>query len=343
MEQPGTTATPETPAPTPAPTMSATRAAADKGDFSAFLEADDAASKGTPMARVEVKPDPAPVKVETPAVEAQPPAQTVSKRQQDINDRIREAVSKATADLAAENARLRGQQPQQPQQPTTPKEPEWKRFASMPEAPRLAEFDSVEDHAAAMALFIADTRHAERTQAEQAKAHQSQRERFLTERSEKYGTALHQAQASDPDFLSKIPPALVTARPLSGLSAEERKTATFANSAAEAAFRSDAPDVLLKYLHANQDEVVAIARLHPSEWLPSLLRLDGRLSASTSTPTPAPSAPAPSPISAAPQPVPALTRAGASTDPQAAALARGDFAAWEKHETAKDRARRGVA
>jgi hypothetical protein len=325
--------------------------AATKGDFTAFQDASRAERRGTPQAAVDVTP-PAPVTppaASAPEAAVTPPAPVtpqLSKRQQEANERTRLAVEHATADLRAENERLRAQAGTPPAQtPPAPAEPEWKRFAAMPDAPKLADFESVEDHTAAMSYFIATTIQQETQTAAQRDQFETQRQRFLTERSDKYTANLQAAADADPEFLNKIPPAVATARPLSGLAHGER--ATFANVAAEAAFRSEHPDVLLTYLHAHQDEVVTIASLPPSEWLPSLIHLDGRLSGSPTPAAPAAPAPAasalPSPISAAPPPPPTIQRAGSSADPKQVALENGDYASMQQHWRAERAAKRATA
>lgn len=341
----------------PADTVSATADAAIKGDFSAFKDAEFARRRGAP--KPDVPATPAPVAA-TPATEPVAPATpTLSKRQQEQNERTRLAVERATADLRAENDRLRATHgTPAPAAPTTPPvaaEPEWKRLAALPLAPKLADFESVEEHAAAMAVFVNQQLDQERTQGEARERFESQRQRFLQDRGEKFQAKLQEAVAADPDFLDKIPPALTTARPLSGciqtaqglIDPGTKQPVTFANVAAEAAFRSEHPDVLLTYLHTHQSEVVALASLPESEWLTSLIHLDGRLSGPLTSAAPAAPAPAasatPSPISAAPPPPPTISRAGSTADPKRSALEKGDFAAFQALERAARAAKRATA
>ena len=341
------------PSSTPAPdaaapiTVPATVAAADKGDFTAFQDAARADRRGTPAPAVEVAATPAaetpaaPV-AETPAAPASPP---LSKRQQDANERTRLAVERATADLQRELAELRGKVAPQPQTPPEPSEPAWKRYAALPDAPKVEDFERIEDHTAAMSYFVATKVQQETAQHAQHQQFTEQRQRFLQERGEQIQTKLQASADADPEFLDKIPPAVATARPLSGCVRDPHgrmvdpstgRSPTFANVAAEAAFRSDHPDTLLTYLHAHQDETVAIAALPPSEWLPRLIHLDGRLSGAPSSPAApaapaqAPSAPSPSPISAAPPPAPEIRKTGSNADPKQAALERNDFGAMQQ-------------
>lgn len=100
--------TAETPAPV---SLTAAEQAVVSDNLTAFRDARRAERSGKPLAPAPVAdPDPAPVETPIPAAAA-PPAPVVSKRQQETNDRIREAVEKATADLQAENARLKAAAP----------------------------------------------------------------------------------------------------------------------------------------------------------------------------------------------------------------------------------------
>src|SRR3989442_13142458 len=102
--------------PVAAPTQTAVEAAVVSGDFGSFKEAGRAerVNKPLPDVPLEVPSDPPTAKAATPAPVAPAPERTLSKRQQDINDRIREAVERATADKDAEIARLRTSQPAAP-------------------------------------------------------------------------------------------------------------------------------------------------------------------------------------------------------------------------------------
>jgi hypothetical protein len=338
-------------APAPAETISASVDASNKGDFTAFQESERAKRQGTPQPDVPapspVAPPPravaAPV---TPVAAATAAPVTLSKRQQDANERTRAAVERATSDLQAENARLRAAA-----QHTPPpvREPEWKRVAAMPNSPKLADFETVEEHAAAMSGFVQDQR-AESAQRDQ---HETQRQRFLMERGDKFTSKLQEAAAADPAFIDRIHPELQNARPLSGCVRTEKglidpgtgKPASFSNVAAEAGLLSDHPGRLYSYFDAHNDEVEAIVALPSSEWLTSLIRLDGRLSgapAAPAAPAPAATASPVSVLSAAPPPPPTIQGTGSTGDPQQAALAKNDFAALQQLWRAERVARRSA-
>ena len=355
--------TPAAPVATPAPppaTVSASMDALAKGDVSAFHEAEAAARRGTPKPSVEAKVEAPAAVVPAPTVTpGAPPAPTpearaISKRQQDLNDRIREAVARATADKDAEIARLRGAQPH-PAPATEPaaREPEWKRYAQMPEAPKLAEFDSVEDHAAAMALFIADTRHAERTAQDHSRSVTEQLTVAQQARVEAFGAQLEAAKTADPTFVDSLTPEVRALKPFSALQPGEAGGP--ANVVAEQIFDSPvAPQVLrhfsthpeaLTRLTTTPASILALPRAAQAkahiQWI---VREFGKLEAKFDVEEPAPVAvPAASPISAAPPPLPTITRAGQSVDPKAAALAKGDFAAFSQLERADRAAKRRSA
>ena len=338
-------------APTPAPTtVSASLDAVTKGDYSAFHESEAAARRGTPKPSVEatIETPAAPV-TEPPSTPAAPPteARAISKRQQDLNDRIREAVTRATAEKDAEIARLRGAQPQpQPAAEPAPREPAWKRIAAMPDAPKLADFDSVEDHAAAMALFVDEVRHAERTTEAQTRTAREQHDADETARISAFDARVTALAEHDPEIVSVIAPvaeALGKAGGPYGI-------------ISSLALDSPVGPQLLRQFKEHPEELHALATMPESlRGLPPQVAIArhiqlivkgvGKLETKFDTvEEPAPvAAPAASPISAALPPLPTISRAGSSVDPKAAALAKGDFAAFSQLERADRAAKRRSA
>jgi len=351
------TVTPAPAPPTPPPTVPASVDAVTKGDYQAFHESEAATRIGTPKAPVAVAPELP--KVESAAPEqVQPPvaptAPTLSKRQQDANERIRQAVERATADLRAENDRLRRGVAQPPAvEPQAQREPEWKRFAAMPDAPKLADFESVEDHSAAMALFIADARHAERSAAEHSRSLSEQLTAAQVARVEAFGAQLEAAKVADPTFIDALTPEVRALKPFSALQPGE--AAGPHNVVAEQVFDSPIAPQVLRHLSAHPGELARLTTMPPSilalpraaqakahiQWI---VREFGKLEGQLESTTPEPQASTPaSPISAAPPPLPVLTRAGSSADPKAAALAKGDFASFSALERADRAAKRRSA
>ncbi len=333
------------------PTISAEVAAAAGDDFSAFDHAHQSTKQGKPLPRVEA-PEP-PATTDQPAGTAAAPERTLSKRQEEANARTRAAVDAATADLRAEVERLKAstaaphREPAAPKPEPAPTEPEYRRFLAMPASPKLTDFDSVEEHAAAMSFFIAKTLRAEEQTAERTRLTDETRAKYLTERGQEYGERLLKAKEADPDIASKIAPQILAARPKSGLAAGER--VTFANLVAETGLFSPDPGLLYRYLTEHADEAARIAS-SPSEDLAlrALAQLDGRLSAGTVTTTATPPAAAesaaarPDTITKAPAPARQVTGTSVS-DPLASALARDDFSSFDRIDTAARLARRGAA
>jgi hypothetical protein len=326
-----------TPAPAAAETHTAATHAAVEGNFREFREARRAERAGKPLADVPAPAAAAPAgdkAAPESATPAAPVERTISKRQEDINNRIREAVERATADTQRELAELRARVAAPPAARTDPpaapatetKVAEWKRLASMPDAPKLADFDSVEEHAAAMAFFVNKTLHQERLDQEAGRQSEESRARYLNERGQEYGGRLAAAKEADPDIVSKIAPAIMAARPLSGLSDAERPKATFANLVAETGLFSEDPAGLYVYLSANEKEAARIASLPtPEAALRALAQLDGRLTAARS----APAAPAKTTKTLTDAPAPDNTvgsrASDAAADPVMAAAKKGDF------------------
>lgn len=359
---------PPAPAQAVAPTISATMDAAHKGSFDAFDKADVAQRQGKPLAEVAVAPAaPVAAPVADPVdpavpVEPAPPSRRAAKLQQETNDRIRVAVDLATADLQAENARLKAAAaprrvaPIAPVVPPEPKTPEWKRLADLPGAPKLADFESVEEHTAATAFFIAKTLRDEERTAGERQQQDADRTRTQQEQDTRNRAHWTAAAAADPELSSKLPAEVMAATPIRFFAPDGHgglvdpisgQPATFAHVIADVAYESAHPSDLLKHIHAHPEERAQIAHLPCDQWKPALLRLDGRLGGTapppTALPVPAaivsPPAPGPSPITAAPPPPPTLSKAGSTTDPKAAALARGDFATFDQLDVQERRAR----
>lgn len=343
---------PAAPAPTnetPAPaTISATRDAANRGDLSAFMQAHEAAQRGRDVARVEVKAEPA-AAIETPA--APEPQPTISKRQQAVNDSIRQAVDSATAHYRAEIDRLQArlstapaqhQQPQAPQaQPQAqPTQAEYERYLAMPDAPKEENFSGVDGfqrYTAAMGLFIAKKFHEE--QQTRAAQHQTQEQLTAAQRARVDGFIgrLDAAKGADPEFVAKLTPEVRALKPFDALQPGEAGGPH--NVVAEQIFDSPIAPQMLLHLSQHPEELVRLITMpdhiaalpraarhkaHIQFIVREYGRLEGQIAASAAAPAQA-TQPAVSTISAAPPPAPQLTRATAPSDPKAAALSRDDF------------------
>lgn len=170
----------ETPAGAATETVSATRAAADAGDLSTFLEADRQSKAGKPPAPVtRPKTDPAkepkrgePGRPNAPApvagkdgTPAAGPSAADAAADERLRTRIQDAVTTATAESTRRIAELEARLAENTRQPAPAKAevpagepakntPEYKRYLAMPDAPKAEDFESVLEHSAAVALFI---------------------------------------------------------------------------------------------------------------------------------------------------------------------------------------------
>lgn len=338
MESPTAPVAPAPLAPVETPvTIAPDVAAANTGDVQGFLDARAAQRTGKPLPAVEAP--------ETPAAPAAP---TLSKRQQDANERTREAVALATADIRAENARLKAQldapravppAPPAPA-PTEQAEPEFKRYLALPGAPKLADFDSVEEHAIAAALFI------NRAVASETQSRASQDELTAAQhaRVETFIGRLNETKAADPEFVNKLTPDVKALKPFNALAPGEPSGPR--NVIAEKIYDSPVAPALLLHFSQHPEALAGLetmpasiaalppavrARAHIQHIIRAFGALEGQL-ATAATPTHSPAqpqaVPSSSPISTAPQPPPVLTTPGSTSDPKIAAIARRDVGSF---------------
>lgn len=309
-------ATPAAPAQPAAPEstekVSAVDAAVTTHDVPGFRAAKLAERTGKPLepvapvADADVDADDAPPAPVVAGVE--PP---VSKRQQKINDDIRAAVAKATTERDAEIARLKAQlapaprRPEAPAAPATPTEPAYKRYLALPDAPKLADFDTIEDYSAAMGLFIAtktaDEREATR-QATEARTAQGNAVAAFTDRGK---------QAHD-DFEAVMATANATHHPWSP--ALVRAVLTDDAFGHELAYHLATHEADAQRISALRDPVDAGAAI-------------GELRASLKATAAPPAAPKAAPKLVTDNPAPPAvlgTRPTEPTDPEDAAVAAGD-------------------
>lgn len=343
---------PAAPAPAPAPaaepvTQSAAHAAVASGSTREFRAARRAERAGTPLPAVTATAAPEPVTdtntpaptTGTPAPAPAPVDPQLSKRQQEANERTRRAVEAATADLRRELDAVRAQLPKPaattPPAAPTPSEPAWKKYHDHPDAPKLADFDSLSEHSAAMAHFVMEQANAERAQASQQQELTSAQQA----RAGKFVEQLQAAKVADPEFTNKLTPEVRALKPFSGLQPGEG--AGPLNVVAEQVFDSPiAPKVLLHFSQHPEDlrrlatvpehlrslPAAAQAEQHIQWIVREFGKLEGRLE------TPATPGPAPlKTLTEAPAPPTTLgTRPAEAADPMAAAIRNGDTSAYRR-------------
>jgi hypothetical protein len=334
MESATATPAPAAPVASPAPqTITAVDAAVSKtpSDYRAAKRAERA---GNPLPAVSVTPDPAAAPAPDPATReaAPPPApKTIKLTQDELNERTRRAVESALADFKAKAATP----PAVETQPAAPAPPA-EKFPTLDQWAEKNPGKTFDDY-----LDARDThREEQRTKAEQVEKDFKARAEDLTTRGHVFSNAMGEAVKADPDLATKIPPAMRDPQksvPLSALSPEQLKTATFSNLVAEAAFRSanggsGKPAELLKYLHAHQDETVLVAEIARRDGvdaaLGALAVIDRRLVASAAAPAPKPK---PKTVTDAPAPLETLgSRPSEVTDPVTAAVRSGNTRAYRQ-------------
>lgn len=314
---------------TPAET-SASVAAVEKQDFGAFRQAEKAERAGKPLQAVAVAPTEDEPPAGTAPVERQP-----SKRQQATNDAIRLAVDHATADLAAENAALRAKvapAPAEPAKPVPVTLPEYKRLMALPDFPKLADYDSLEEHSAAVSLFALDQRDAQRAGKDaDAKAVEAIT-KTITGFQEQIATAGGKA------FMDSLSPEVGALRPVEALHAngEAAKVGPLNVLTSEIVKSAHAPQ-LLKHFSDHPEDLDRIAACRNvaevyTEYGKVLARVD----------TPASASVVPKTLTSAPPPPTTFgtARSAAPADASSAAVQSGDFRAFRASERAKAQAQR---
>lgn len=347
MESPAPTAPaqPAVPDVDPGPGPSAPSAPA-RIDTGAYLRdrRDQDAKPTAPSAPAPTEPKAAPA---DPAA----PAQPVSKRQQVINDYERQL-----AEARERIARLEGriEQPVAPAAPAPPAEKpvtqaEYKRYLALPDAPKLDDFESIAEHTAAMALFIADQRWNEHSSRARAHAESAAMTDAQRQRADGFAGRMKEASTADPEFWNAVSPEVANLQPLGAL--KPGQPAGPANLVAEELLSSPVAPQLMREL----SKPGALARLiqgpegldrlpprqRPAEHARWIVRELGKLEATIAAPAP-PSAPA---VKTVPDHEPPPTRLGSKpnvpADPVEAALKRKDTGAYLEERRAQDLARMG--
>lgn len=368
--------------------VSAKNAAVLEGDFGSFRAANAAVAQGKPLEDVELDAKDA-VKAGLGTPEA-PRLNRRERQQQRINDTIREATearletARLRDELAKRDAAVPTRQPDastlriaDPPATQAVTAPEYQRILALPGAPQLEKFDgpnALSEHAAAVALFVHETKQAElAAQAEQTRSREaygkSQEARF-----QGFTARLDQAKAADPEFVSKLTPEV---KALKGVAAQMAENAQAQRDGkaivpvgarhiiTEKLYDSPIVDRLLLHFSQQPDALTALETLPPQiaaiadptqraaahiqHIVYELAKLEGRLEGTTVSPAKAiedpPSRHAADPtriISAAPPPAPILSKPGSTVDATASAIKRGDFRAFRAIRAAERQADRSA-
>ncbi len=312
-----------------------TPAADPAADFAAFEARENAIAVGeTPAPAAEPKPEPtpepepepepAPDKSLTPPSPTSRRTERRSQRDQDqINETIRRAVTEATE---ATERRLRAEL-SAPKTDATPA-PAAKTDEFQPTRPRPtdAEFETYPEFTVALAEWVADQRDAKREfEAQKTRAAESetaQRTQFH-ERASTWIQRRDAFAAVTPEFEAKAVPYL--------------DTITANTPIGDVLLESEVGPQMALYLATHPEEAKRIDALPPVSALRALGKLEARFDPDTPTSASATAAgPAAKTVTSAPAPPTTLaSRSATPADPAAAALANGDFAAWEEAENRK--------
>lgn len=323
-----------TTAPAPTETPTAVEAAVVASDYQSFEKAQMASDAGKPL---EAPAPPAPAEAE----------RTLSKRQQEANARTAKAVEAATADLRAENARLRSTAA--PPAPAPPKPAvaapvPSERFASFQEFVAQKPDASLEDWL--------EARDDWRDQRRERTAAQRQEQAAVTETSQatmaRASEQLKAKTTASPEFAQSLNPRLLQIQTFADAERDGVQAGP-SNVIAEELFKSDALIPLLEHFTAHPDAFTRLetvpdvyAKLPPrqraaahAQWI---VREMGKIEATLTPATAAAevSTPKPKTVSTAPAPPVDLgPRQTQIADPIASAVKANDYAAFEAAERAK--------
>lgn len=334
----------------PAPTTSSdptnatdTLANLDPKEFQTWRETGDLPVR-EPVAPAEPaddddEPEPA---AAAPAPGASPP---VSKRQQRINDQIRDAVAAATKETNAELARLKAAQQPPPERKEPPPQPRAAADPNDPEPdPTDAEKYPLGEYDPKFLRHIAawDNRQERRQEQAQAqtRARQDQQEQQFRTAAKATSEAFTARTAADPEFAKRLDPRLMESLiPISSLPPDmpggpynviaEEMLANPDTAPDVAEYLSTHPDVLARLTAT--DHRTGVPLLPARMLIRELGRIEGALKRGVEPPPP------PNTITDAPAPPTTLgTRSTTPADASASAIKSGDVAAYLAAENAKE-------
>lgn len=217
------------------------------------------------------------------------------------------------------------------------KKAEAARFRAMPDAPKVEDFETYDDWAIEMAVFVSDKKHEERETRSRAEQSQRQEEQRFTEKATKASERFSSYLEKNPAAKERISPELLAIVPISQLQPGEAVGAH--NFIAEQIFESDFTGELADHFstEAGVADFNRLMRLTPDAILREIGRLEARFDRGGEK---APSTRSPKTISTAPDPVETLgRRPSAPSDRVEAALFSGDPVAYQDEMNRRDWAR----
>jgi hypothetical protein len=386
-----TTAGAET-APTSVPAVDAAIASGSTRDFRAARRAERA---GKPLADVPVKTEsaettPATEKAITEPATAAAPETRKTREQKEaerVAARIKEGIETARATDAARIKALEDQLATRSTETARPaddsktppaavaaekKTPDYKRIMALPGAPKLADFESIEEHSFAAAEFVREVRDNERAAADRDRAGRDAQTAAERAANEAFGTQLEAAKKADPAFISKLSAEVKALTPIAWFPRDAQgryvdaqgKPVTFGPEHAIATFVHQSPHVAalllhfsehpeaLKTLQAMPPAIAAMAdrsaqrRVHYAHMQREFHRLEGRLAAAASTSATASTEEVedePKTISDAPEPAVTLgSRPVEPGDAKDKAIKRGDTRSYRQIRRSERAAQLGL-
>jgi hypothetical protein len=325
-----------TPAVTPAPApSSATEAAVQKGDFSAFREARRAEREGKPLPTPKADSSTAEASASDPSHDAgahagsqqQPAAKAGGKNadtrvQELLAERARlrrelEEARRGSSAPPAKSGQQPGSQPAAGAHATDPR-PDPTDVAKYPDGQYDPKF--IED----LGRWAAREERREADRLAQERAAETARTERSRQRNQQFTSRMNEAKTADPSFLQKLSPDVLSLRPFDALEPGEQPTARHA--IAEEILGSEVGPQLLLHFSENPADLDRLSKLGPRDLLREFARIEDRvLAARTAAST------APPPKSTAPPPPARLDgKQTTPADPLKSAVAKGDFGAFRR-------------
>ena len=264
---------------------------------------------------------------ETPTETTPEPEKPLGKPRHDMKARMldatrKESEAKKRADeierranaLEAELARLKAASEPPPAKPEPPKKDDTR--------PKLDEFETLEDHAEAVANWVAD----KREKAAREAAVSANREKQTEERFASFAKRMEEHVKADPDFWSRQDETVVQLRPTSVLSQAELAKAGPLNALADHFLVSDQGPALIEYFSGKPEELQRLSTLHPAQFWRELGRIEERLPAATTATVEE------TPKSKAAPPARPVTGGPATGTPDPNKMSFEEYFAWQNKE-----------